>query len=101
MDVKRIETAFSDARGNIRDILVGKEIDAITLIESRKGAVRGNHYHEHSEQFLYVLTGRVRSYAAWPDSDVRVSDLEAGDLLHTPPLERHAIKALDDATFLV
>ena len=36
-----------------------------------------------------------------PDGPVEVADLVAGDLLETPPLERHALQALEDSVLLI
>ena len=44
------------------DVLnIKEEFDAVTLIKSKKGAVRGNHYHKETTQFSYILSN-VRKF---------------------------------------
>lgn len=97
-----MEPQFTDARGEIRDLVVGKEIDAVTTLTSIKGAVRGNHYHEHSEQWEYVLSGSFElASQLGPQAHIEKAVITAGDLVYHPVLERHALKALEDSVLLV
>ena len=45
----------------ITDIIVKERIDYVTIITNKKGAVRGNHYHKETIQFLYVLEDQFSS----------------------------------------
>ncbi len=101
MDVFYPKPAFEDQRGAITDILERVEVDCITMITSRAGAVRGNHYHEASTQYVHVIQGRIRVGSQTPGGAVAVAELGPGALLKTPPLERHAIRAVEDSVFLV
>ena len=93
--------SFEDSRGRIIDILTGEIIDSVTIISSRAGAVRGNHYHKESVQYTYVLKGRLKFYAQMPEGKIETTTLKAGDLVYTSPLERHAMVAEEDSEFLV
>ena len=101
MRIARPQFAHQDQRGEITDILVKEEIQSVTLITSVKGATRGNHYHEKTFQWVYVLQGRLRLLTQMPDASMDSAILEKGDLAMTMPLERHAIEALEDSIFLV
>lgn len=101
MNVTQVEVAFEDERGTITDILEKTDIDSVTMITCRAGSVRGNHYHENSVQFAYVLSGKVRAYALQPGGEPEYRDLGPGGLHENPPFERHAIKALEDSVLLV
>ena len=101
MKVEKIPVAFKDARGEIIDVLKKGNVEYVTVIHSRKGAVRGNHYHKDTVQHLYVLTGRLRAVAQMPGEPASEAVLEPGDLIVNVPLERHAFKAIEDTTFLV
>ena len=46
MNLKKIDTSFHDDRGEIVDILVNERIEFVTMITSKAGSVRGNHYHK-------------------------------------------------------
>jgi quercetin dioxygenase-like cupin family protein len=101
MDVVKVPVSFRDDRGEIIDVLKKGLIEYVTIIRSRKGAVRANHFHKDTHQYVYVLDGSLRVVSQMPGepaSDVR---LEAGDLILNVPHERHAFEALADTTFLV
>lgn len=49
---------FEDHRGKIEDLLV-TPLDSVTRITSVAGAVRGNHVHEATHQWTYVISGRL------------------------------------------
>jgi dTDP-4-dehydrorhamnose 3,5-epimerase-like enzyme len=51
--------AFRDHRGEIRDLLRDETFEGATLIFTKAGNVRGNHYHARTAQFTYVLTGSL------------------------------------------
>jgi dTDP-4-dehydrorhamnose 3,5-epimerase-like enzyme len=100
--LSRIAPAFTDARGAITDLLTKTVIDAVTLIESNAGTVRGNHYHKDTEQWLYLLSGMLE--IAWQEHATEVksgSYMYPGEMMHSPPGEAHAVKALKDSVFVV
>ena len=101
MNVQRIKPSFSDSRGDIIDILKQSVVEYATLITSKKGAVRANHYHKETFQYVYMLSGRMRVVAQMPGESPSEVVLETGDLIVNVPLERHAFEALEDATMLV
>jgi len=101
MEVHRVKTSFEDARGAIVDIIANEPVEYATLITSKKGAVRANHYHKDTFQFLYVLSGKLMVRGQMPDGPVQEAIMEAGDLIVNVPEERHAFEALEDSAFLV
>jgi len=101
MKRKKIAVAFEDKRGKIIDILAKEPIEYVTLITSKKGALRGNHYHKESIQFNYILKGKMKLFSRKPKGKVVVSSLEPGDLACNPKGEYHALLALKDSEFLV
>jgi dTDP-4-dehydrorhamnose 3,5-epimerase-like enzyme len=101
MDVEKIQIAFQDKRGEILDILKKGHIEYVTLIRSRKNAVRGNHYHKETYQHLYVLEGKLRAVSKMPGKAPTEAVLGPNDLILSVPEEHHAFEALEDSTFLV
>ena len=107
--------AFTDDRGEIRDLLRDANLDSVTYLFTKKGAVRGNHYHPRTWQWTYVMSGRLRVVT----SEVmrngvpsgRSSDMTAGvqqsaeapaaTFLIDPPNQAHAWEALEDTAVLV
>ncbi len=101
MDIQHTKTNFEDARGEIHDILTHEEVDAVTYITYKTGAMRANHYHEHSTQWDYVISGSLECYSRDGfDGEVTKVILKAGDLVRHPAGEHHALKALEDSTTL-
>jgi quercetin dioxygenase-like cupin family protein len=101
MEVQRVKTSFEDERGAIIDIVVNSPTEYATLITSKKGAVRANHYHKDTYQYLYVLSGKLRVRGQMPGGPVQEAIMESGDLILNVPEERHAFEALEDSAFLV
>ncbi len=101
MKIIKTKINYQDKRGVIRDILTHITIDAITYLTSKKGAVRGNHYHKKTIQYEYILGGEYLC-ATRLDTGGKVSKhiLKEGDLAVHPPHEVHTLKALKDAAML-
>ena len=92
---------FEDGRGLIQDLLT-EPIDSVTEIFTRAGAVRGNHTHNETTQWTYVVRGSMRMVHRRPDDKMPVSwTVSAGELVCDNPGVAHAWKALEDTTVLV
>lgn len=101
MEIKKIKPAHSDDRGDIADIMYREPVDHIAVITSTKGAVRANHYHKETIQWLYLQSGKVESVTQTGDEPVVSQVMEPGDLIRTDANEKHAIHALEDSVFFV
>lgn len=101
MQITKIGVTKQDERGDIIDVLVKQPVEYATIITSRKGAVRGNHFHKDTFQYLYVLSGRLKAFSQMPDGPVKSAELGVGDLILNVPGERHSFEALEDSSFLV
>jgi quercetin dioxygenase-like cupin family protein len=101
MSVRRVEKAFEDTRGSITDILEDELVEHVTLITTARGAVRGNHVHHATYQFVYVLSGALRYVTRDDAGGVAHGTVGAGDVLSTGPMEAHAMEALEDTTMIV
>lgn len=100
MKIVRPKTAFKDARGTIVDILDGIPVECVTMLSSKRGTVRGNHYHMKTTQYAYVLAGKLKLYTQTPGQRIRSRVIRKGDLVITAPKERHAFVAIEDAVLL-
>ena len=101
MIIKKISADFEDHRGVISDILVKEKIDYVTIIYNKKGAIRGNHYHKKTIQFLYVLEGSILVASQKKGQEVEEKVLKEGSLLFNEARESHAIKSLEDSKLLI
>ena len=87
-----------DERGVIEDLL--GRIDSVTMITTVEGAVRGNHVHERTEQWTYIVSGLIRF--AWTEDDgTHTADNGPGVLVHERAGVPHAWKALMASRVLV
>lgn len=101
MKIRKPKISFKDKRGKIIDILQKELIEYVTLITSKKGAIRGNHFHKKSVQYNYVLKGKIKLFSKTKGGKLRSTVLEPGDLAFNPEGEEHAILALEDSEFFV
>ena len=91
---------FEDSRGVIQDIL-GPPIDAVTEIFSNKGAVRGNHCHQITTQWTYVVSGELLVATRRLRGKQHEQVYTQGELMTDLPGIWHAWQALTDCTVLV
>jgi len=87
---------FSDERGSITDIFFKRNINHGCIITNEPGAVRGNHYHNLTTQYTYIISGTLTYYSSFIDSDSSVVtkyDAVAGDMIISEPREIHAMKS--------
>ncbi|MFA5145029.1 MAG: hypothetical protein WC723_03375 [Candidatus Omnitrophota bacterium] len=101
MKIKKKKISFRDKRGCIADILGKEHIEYITLITSKKGAVRGNHFHRYSVQYNFIVNGRMKLFSRMPGEKTKTVVLKKGDLAFNPMREEHALLALENSEFLV
>ena len=90
------EANHTDDRGDITDLCVGMSVNAITVVRTKKGAIRGNHYHPETRQWAYIAAGRLR---ATDGVDEYIA--EPGDVIYDRPGSPHAWEALEDTVCLV
>jgi oxalate decarboxylase/phosphoglucose isomerase-like protein (cupin superfamily) len=93
--------AHVDDRGYIQS-LVNFPMKNLSLITSKKGSVRSNHYHVTDWHYMYVLKGSFDYYyrPTGSDEEPAVVRVRAGEIVFTPPMEDHATVFLDDTELL-
>ena len=101
MEKIKLKVSFSDERGDIIDLVENESINAVSVITFKKGAVRANHYHKHTYQWNYVLSGRIRLVSQMPGQGPVETILEKGGFAVTQPDERHALAGMEDSELLV
>jgi dTDP-4-dehydrorhamnose 3,5-epimerase-like enzyme len=92
----------ADERGAIQS-LVNFPMKNLSLISSKKGTVRSNHYHVTDWHYMYVLSGSFDYYyrPTGTTSPPSVVTVKAGEMVFTPPMEDHATVFLEDTQLLV
>jgi mannose-6-phosphate isomerase-like protein (cupin superfamily) len=67
----------------------------LAFLELRDGGVRGNHYHESKEEFIYLIQGELQLVAEDIHSRAReIVALQAGDLVVIQPGVAHALRTV-------
>ena len=103
----KINSSFSDSRGEIYDIFVNSPKDHCALITSKKGAIRGNHFHKESTQFTFILNGKFKLFRAKVDNDgnlveeASVKIIEKNEFIEHPPFEAHTLEAISDNAIIL
>jgi len=92
---------FSDHRGTIVDMLEKVNINAVTLITSKKNSIRGNHFHKKTWQWNYILDGKVRLICQKFGGKKRITILKKGDFILLGPNEKHAFYGLSKYSMFV
>ena len=101
MEIKKIKCIQEDERGSITDIVGQVDFNGATIIRSKAGSVRGNHFHKKTIQYVYVLSGKMKCLAQKPQQKVMMAIVEPGDLVSHDLFEAHSFEALEDTLFLV
>jgi quercetin dioxygenase-like cupin family protein len=101
MEKLNITPSFVDERGEIIDLLENENINAVTVVTFRRGAVRGNHYHKETTQWNYLMSGKIRLLSQVPGQQVEETVMWPGDLVVTGPNVHHALVAVEDSSLMV
>ena len=104
MEIIKIEPAFVDGRGSIWDLLMNEQIDHIGMLISKKGSIRGKHYHKKQKQYTLVLNGKIRIVTkdiSKGDSKIERLDLNEMEMVLFPPFCYHSLEALEDSKCLI
>jgi dTDP-4-dehydrorhamnose 3,5-epimerase len=99
---------FDDERGWFTELMRGsslpKPVRQSNLVSSRRGVIRGLHYHERGQDDLFVcVQGIVRVVVLDRESDETYSeDIGEGNpiALYVPGRHAHGYEALSDCLFL-
>lgn len=94
--------AHVDERGAIQSI-VNFPMKNLSVILSKKGSVRSNHYHVTDWHYMYVLKGSFDYYYRPTGSaeEPAVTRVGVGEMVFTGPMEDHATVFLEDTEMLV
>jgi len=97
----KLKANYKDQRGNIIDMIEKENINAVTLVTFKKGAIRGNHYHKKTTQYNYILKGKIRFVTQTGNSKIKSQTLKEGSLTVIGPMEKHALQGMENAELLV
>ena len=89
-----------DDRGAITDIFYKEEVNHVNSIISKKGALRGDHFHKKTTQHMLMVSGSMEYWYKHVDSKEPAICIivKKDDIVTSPPFEIHALKMLEDGT---
>jgi dTDP-4-dehydrorhamnose 3,5-epimerase-like enzyme len=98
----KLDPAHADVRGAIQ-CLVNLPTRNVSLITSKKGSLRSNHYHKTDWHYMFVLSGRFDYYYRPTGSKEAPKKItfQKADMVFTPPMEDHATVFLEDTDLVV
>ncbi|MBI4375180.1 MAG: cupin domain-containing protein [Elusimicrobia bacterium] len=96
-----LDPAHADERGAIQPLLE-RMMRSACLIDSKKGALRANHYHKTDWHYCYLLSGSMEYYhrPTGIERPPKKLVVRAGQMIFTPPMVDHAMKFLEPTVFL-
>jgi dTDP-4-dehydrorhamnose 3,5-epimerase-like enzyme len=91
---------FSSDKGVIENVLF-QPMGTTSIIRSRKGSVRANHYHKTDSHYLHVISGEcLYFWRAIGSVEVKQMIVTESSTFFTPPLIEHAVLFLSDTVLL-
>ena len=99
LSVRRLRPSSKDGRGSITSIFDEGAVRRLAVVHSKKGSVRGNHYHKRAGHYVYVLEGRLKLVARLEGKTKSVI-MSSGSLVWVPPIMPHSFVALTNTTAL-
>ncbi len=97
---ERIEPnfVFNDERGSLVQ-LVREGYKQFNFITSKKGVVRGGHYHDQNEEAFFVISGSFE-FTAQLEDKTETEVFKAGDFFKVSSGIKHSFKYLEDTTLI-
>lgn len=83
-----------DSRGTIADIFYKANMNHACYITSAPGSIRGNHYHKHTTQHTFILSGTMEYWYKDVNSKKPAKMIVAvvGDFITSNPNEIHTYR---------
>ena len=101
MEKIKVGISFKDKRGEIIDLIENENINAVTLITFKEGAVRGNYFHKETIQWNYVISGKIKLVSQFPGESSIETILSKGEFAVTKYNERHALMGIEESEVIV
>lgn len=94
---------FIDERGEITNILSGELIQGVSLIFSKKGSIRSNHYHAKDVHWLHVISGEMmyeEQMLPLNKNEKKTFIIGKGSMIKTSPMVAHRTTFTEDTVLL-
>ncbi len=101
--IEKGKDPYIDKRGTIENYYFDDPINMIGLVESKKGSIRGNHFHPIQTQKCLLVSGKYISVTKNLLDDSAVVEtriVKQGDLSIIPPNVAHTMIFLEDSVLM-
>lgn len=81
-----------------------EQVDHVGMLISKKGSIRGKHYHKEQKQYTLVLNGKIRIVTkdiSREDSKIERLDLNEMEMVLFPPFCYHSLEVIEDSKCLI
>lgn len=89
---------YEDQRGTLTQ-LVHDGWKQINVITSKKGEIRGNHYHKLNKERFFIVSGKVKVLLE-KDNEKEESVFCANDMFEILPMYVHTLECIEDTIFI-
>ena len=94
LKIIKTDFEFSDNRGTLVQ-LIHEGYRQINVITSKKGVIRGGHYHKQNEEAFYIVQGKVKVTVNGNEHT-----FEAGDFFGIEANDMHSFLFIEDTTLV-
>ena len=92
----------SDKRGSIIEIDRGRTWEQFNIVTSKKGSIRGNHYHKNTIELLYCLKGKLEIHLVNLKNKKRQKfRILPGEGIIIELYDAHAVQAIEDSSWTI
>ncbi|MBS4759498.1 MAG: cupin domain-containing protein [Clostridium sp.] len=98
---KVLESYFchKDERGSIKGIINSGNWQEINYITSKKGCIRGGHYHKKTTELFYILKGSIKAVFE-KEEQKQECKFSCGDIFLIEPETFHTFEMLEDSEWI-
>ena len=94
-----------DKRGTILGIINQGNWEEINFIKSKKGSIRGGHFHQYTRELFYILKGKIEIKIQEVKNkklfgEQRIINVNPNDIFLIEPNYIHTFKIIEDAEWI-
>ena len=102
MRIKRIEHVIKDNRGSLTQVTSGVEWRQLNVLTRKARSLGGGHYHRKTEEFFYVLKGKLELKIIDRKSQIlKMHTFRTNDCFLIHPNEQHYMKFLRETVLII
>lgn len=76
-------------------------IKQVNILFSYANTIRGNHFHKETEEYFYIIKGKVNVTITNINSkEKKIFNVESGDYFHVYPYNLHVLKFIEDTQIM-